>query len=478
MPFDVQIVNLVLLIAAIVLLIVNLVRRPKGDDRQEKKIEETAQRMNEGFSRLEGKIDSGSQTSAEQVSRLRSEVSDTLRNSMQAQTEALNRGFQGQNDTLAKGLQSQNETLTKGLQSQSDTLNRGLKAQSDQLLSASKLQNDTLTGMKDSMTKSLADTTEKLTASNEKKLDEIRGVVSEKLDKTLNERLDTNFRQVGDQLGKLYKSLGELQNLSEGVTDLNKTLSNVKTRGTWGEVQLGRILEQTLTPGQYEENIATKKNSSDRVEYAIKFPAPEDGKGSVYLPIDSKFPSDLYNHILDASEAGDPKAVEAAVGELKNRILTEARTIRDKYISPPQTTNYAIMFLPTEGLYAEVLRINDLTEQCQAMGILIAGPTTITAILNSLQAGFRNMALSKKSFEVMKLLEAIKAQFTKMDAEVEKTQKKLSEAMSSTDKLQSRTRLITRRMQKIGEMDMEDAKQVIDLDEDADALPADSDSDE
>ena len=389
--------------------------------------------------------------------------------------------MQAQTETLNKGMQAQTETLNRGMQNQSDTLSRGLKAQSDQLLQASKLQNDTLTGMKDSMVKSLADTTEKLTASNEKKLDEIRGVVSEKLDKTLNERLDTNFRQVGDQLGKLYKSLGELQNLSEGVTDLNKTLSNVKTRGTWGEVQLGRILEQTLTPGQYEENIATKKNSSDRVEYAIKFPAPEDGKGSVYLPIDSKFPSDLYNHILDASEAGDAKAVEAAVGELKNRILTEARTIRDKYISPPQTTNYAIMFLPTEGLYAEVLRINDLTEQCQAMGILVAGPTTITAILNSLQAGFRNMALSKKSFEVMKLLEAIKAQFAKMDAEVEKTQKKLSEAMSSTDKLQNRTRIITRRMQKIGEMDMNEAKGVIDLDEDehdAASLPGDSDSDE
>ncbi len=468
MPIDVQTVNLILLIAAILLLLVNLFR--KSDQSGRDQLEDFSGRLNKDLARLEGKIDSGNQTDAEQISRLRSEVSATLRDGMQAQTETLN-----------KGMQAQTETLNRGMQNQSDTLSRGLKAQSDQLLQASKLQNDTLTGMKDSMVKSLADTTEKLTASNEKKLDEIRGVVSEKLDKTLNERLDTNFRQVGDQLGKLYKSLGELQNLSEGVTDLNKTLSNVKTRGTWGEVQLGRILEQTLTPGQYEENIATKKNSSDRVEYAIKFPAPEDGKGSVYLPIDSKFPSDLYNHILDASEAGDAKAVEAAVGELKNRILTEARTIRDKYISPPQTTNYAIMFLPTEGLYAEVLRINDLTEQCQAMGILVAGPTTITAILNSLQAGFRNMALSKKSFEVMKLLEAIKAQFAKMDAEVEKTQKKLSEAMSSTDKLQNRTRIITRRMQKIGEMDMNEAKGVIDLDEDehdAASLPGDSDSDE
>ena len=274
MPIDVQTVNLILLIAAILLLLVNLFR--KSDQSGRDQLEDFSGRLNKDLARLEGKIDSGNQTDAEQISRLRSEVSATLRDGMQAQTETLN-----------KGMQAQTETLNRGMQNQSDTLSRGLKAQSDQLLQASKLQNDTLTGMKDSMVKSLADTTEKLTASNEKKLDEIRGVVSEKLDKTLNERLDTNFRQVGDQLGKLYKSLGELQNLSEGVTDLNKTLSNVKTRGTWGEVQLGRILEQTLTPGQYEENIATKKNSSDRVEYAIKFPAPEDGKGSVYLPIDS-----------------------------------------------------------------------------------------------------------------------------------------------------------------------------------------------
>ncbi|MEE3420030.1 MAG: DNA recombination protein RmuC [Lachnospiraceae bacterium] len=410
------------------------------------KMDRLSHEVHGDLTRLEGQIENGSKTSAEQISRLRSEVTDDLR---------------------------------AGMKAQSDTLTAGLKTQSDQLLHASRLQTESLGQMQDRMVRTLTDTTTSLVNSNEKKLDEIRGVVSDKLDKTLNERLDTNFRQIGDQLGRLYKSLGELQNLSEGVTDLNKTLTNVKTRGTWGEVQLGRILEQTLTKSQYEENVATKKNSSDRVEYAVRFPAPEGGNGFVYLPIDSKFPSDIYNHIVDASETGDPKALENAVNLLRNRILEEARTIRDKYIAPPHTTNYAIMFLPTEGLYAEVLRINGLTEQCQSMGILVAGPTTITAILNSLEAGFRNVALSKKSVEVMKLLEAVKAQFTKMDAEVEKTQKKLSEAMSSTDKLHSRTRLITRRMQKIGEMDIDEAESVIDLssDPDQDLLPDESPDD-
>ena len=216
-----------------------------------------------------------------------------------------------------------------------------------------------------------------------------------------------------------------------------------------------------MTRSQYAENVATKKNSDDRVEYAVRFPS-QDGTGeSVYLPIDSKFPSDIYNRIVDASAAGDPQALAAAVGLLKGRILDEARTIRDKYLSPPRTTNYAIMFLPTEGLYAEVLRVDGLTEQCQALGVIVAGPTTVTAILNSLQAGFRNVMLSKKSVEVMKLLEAVKAQFAHMDEEVEKTQKQLSAAVSSTDKLAHRTKIIKSRMRNIGEMDISEAESIL-----------------
>ena len=201
------------------------------------------------------------------------------------------------------------------------------------------------------------------------------------------------------------------------------------------------------------------------MEFAIKFPAQDGTDETVYLPIDAKFPSDIYNKIVDASESGDAKRMSAVTAELRQRILTEARTIRDKYLNPPHTTNYAVMFLPTEGLYAEVLRIDGLTEKCQAMGIIVAGPTTITAILNSLQAGFRNIALSKKSVEVMKLLEAVKAQFARMDEEVTRTQKKLHEAQAANDQLHHRTRIIQKRMRNIAEMEVPEAEALLEIKE-------------
>ena len=362
-----------------------------------------------------------------------------------------------------------NTALRDGLSEQSRQQREMSIIVSEQMLSASRNQTDTLLKLQDSVTRTLTESMDRLQSSNEEKLDQIRGVVDEKLDKTLNERLDTNFKMVGDQLGLLYKSLGELQSLSSGVSDLNRTLANVKTRGVWGEVQLGRILEQTMTKSQYAANVATKPNSDDRVEYAVLFPA-QDGSGEqVYLPIDAKFPSDIYNRIIEAGESGDAKVMAAVTQELKVRILDEARTIRDKYLSPPHTTNYGIMFLPTEGLYAEVLRIDGLTEKCQQIGVIVAGPTTITAILNSLQAGFRNVALSKKSFEVMKLLEAVKTQFAKLDDEVERTQKKLSDATKSTDRLRHRTELIQRRMRNVTELDSAEARRLLDLEsEDSD----------
>ena len=356
-----------------------------------------------------------------------------------------------------------NTALRDGLSEQSRQQREMSIIVSEQMLSSSRNQTDSLLKLQDSVTRTLTESMDRLQSSNEEKLDQIRGVVDEKLDKTLNERLDTNFKMVGDQLGLLYKSLGELQALSSGVSDLNRTLANVKTRGVWGEVQLGRILEQTMTKSQYAANVATKPNSDDRVEYAVLFPA-QDGSGEqVYLPIDAKFPSDIYNRIIEAGESGDAKVMAAVTQELKVRILDEARTIRDKYLSPPHTTNYGIMFLPTEGLYAEVLRIDGLTEKCQQIGVIVAGPTTITAILNSLQAGFRNVALSKKSFEVMKLLEAVKTQFAKLDDEVERTQKKLSDATKSTDRLRHRTELIQRRMRNVTELDAAEARKLLDL---------------
>ena len=419
---------IILLVAVLVLLALLLIQYSKGwaQNVSAERIED----LQDELVRIGEQVQTTARTTAEYNAQLRSEINTALR------------------DGLSEQSRQQRETSI---------------IVSEQMLSASRNQTDSLLKLQDSVTRTLTESMDRLQSSNEEKLDQIRGVVDEKLDKTLNERLDTNFKMVGDQLGLLYKSLGELQALSSGVSDLNRTLANVKTRGVWGEVQLGRILEQTMTKSQYAVNVVTKPNSDDRVEYAVLFPA-QDGSGEqVYLPIDAKFPSDIYNRIIEAGESGDAKVMAAVTQELKVRILDEARTIRDKYLSPPHTTNYGIMFLPTEGLYAEVLRIDGLTEKCQQIGVIVAGPTTITAILNSLQAGFRNVALSKKSFEVMKLLEAVKTQFAKLDDEVERTQKKLSDATKSTDRLRHRTELIQRRMRNVTELDAAEARKLLDL---------------
>ena len=419
---------IILLVAVLVLLALLLIQYSKG--RAQNVSAERIEDLQDELVRIGEQVQTTGRTTAEYNAQLRSEVNTALR------------------DGLSEQSRQQRETSI---------------IVSEQMLSASRNQTDSLLKLQDSVTRTLTESMDRLQSSNEEKLDQIRGVVDEKLDKTLNERLDTNFKMVGDQLGLLYKSLGELQALSSGVSDLNRTLANVKTRGVWGEVQLGRILEQTMTKSQYAVNVVTKPNSDDRVEYAVLFPA-QDGSGEqVYLPIDAKFPSDIYNRIIEAGESGDAKVMAAVTQELKVRILDEARTIRDKYLSPPHTTNYGIMFLPTEGLYAEVLRIDGLTEKCQQIGVIVAGPTTITAILNSLQAGFRNVALSKKSFEVMKLLEAVKTQFAKLDDEVERTQKKLSDATKSTDRLRHRTELIQRRMRNVTELDAAEARKLLDL---------------
>ena len=418
----------ILLLTAVVLLVLVLLRL--GQTVSAGVSAERIEDLQDELVRIGEQVQTTARTTAEYNAQLRSEVNTALR------------------DGLSEQSRQQRETSI---------------IVSEQMLSASRNQTDSLLKLQDSVTRTLTESMDRLQSSNEEKLDQIRGVVDEKLDKTLNERLDTNFKMVGDQLGLLYKSLGELQALSSGVSDLNRTLANVKTRGVWGEVQLGRILEQTMTKSQYAVNVVTKPNSDDRVEYAVLFPA-QDGSGEqVYLPIDAKFPSDIYNRIIEAGESGDAKVMAAVTQELKVRILDEARTIRDKYLSPPHTTNYGIMFLPTEGLYAEVLRIDGLTEKCQQIGVIVAGPTTITAILNSLQAGFRNVALSKKSFEVMKLLEAVKTQFAKLDDEVERTQKKLSDATKSTDRLRHRTELIQRRMRDVTELDAAEARKLLDL---------------
>ncbi len=297
--------------------------------------------------------------------------------------------------------------------------------------------------------KSISEGLSTIQEATDRKLTEIQKNVDAKLDKNLNERLDESFKQVGERLESLYKSLGELKSLESGVVSLNKTLSNVKARGVYGEMALENILANILDNSQYDTNVATKPRSSERVEFAVKIP-DKDNKGFIYLPIDSKFPADIYAKVLEAAENADTVALKLAITELKTRIKKEALTIRDKYISPPNTTDFAIMFLPTEGLYSEVLRIDGLVEECQEKcKIVIAGPTTLTALLNSLSVGFKYLTVNKKSEEIMKLLGNFKGQFEKFNDLIARTQNRISDAQKAADQLRDRSSMIQKKLDKV-----------------------------
>ncbi|HOE58023.1 MAG TPA: DNA recombination protein RmuC [Bacillota bacterium] len=298
-----------------------------------------------------------------------------------------------------------------------------------------------------------------LQEDNNKKLDQMRATVDEKLNATLEQRLGESFRLVSERLEMVHKGLGEMQALATGVGDLKKVLTNVKTRGTWGEIQLGNILEQILTPEQYSKNVATRKNSSDRVEYAIKLPG-RDGKEveAVWLPIDSKFPQEDYQRLIDAQEQGNPAKAEEASKALEVSIKNSARDIRNKYINPPGTTDFGIMFLPTEGLYAEVLRRPGLCDCLQQQYRIVAvGPTNLVALLNSLQMGFRTIAIEKRSSEVWNLLGAVKTEFGKFGDILDKTQKKLQEASNTIEDAARKSRSIGRKLKNVQELPTDDS---------------------
>mgnify|MGYP000398032844 CR=1 FL=1 len=290
--------------------------------------------------------------------------------------------------------------------------------------------------------------------NNSKKLEEMRQTVDEKLHSTLEKRLGESFKLVSERLEAVREGLGEMKNLAVGVGDLKKVLTNVKTRGTWGEIQLGNLIEQILTTDQYAKNIVTKKNSNERVEFAIKMPGRSENKdGFCWLPIDAKFPMEDYHRLLAAQDTADISLIEEASKALENRIKIEAKSIQEKYIEPPNTTDVALLFLPVEGLFAEVLRRPGLFEKLQTENkVIITGPTTLTAILNSLQMGFRTLAIEKRTSEVWSLLGAVKAEFGKFGDVLEKTQDKLRQASESIDSAKVRTRAIERKLKDVQEL--------------------------
>lgn len=342
------------------------------------------------------------------------------------------------------------EELKNGLKSFEDKFTANVKDFNElqrQKLDAMMLQLDKIRETVESRLKMLQD-------ENIKKLDEMRATVDEKLQTTLEKRLSESFNQVSERLEQVHKGLGEMQNLAIGVGDLKKVLSNVKTRGIMGEIQLGNILEQIMSPEQYSRDIATKKDTRENVEYAIKLPGKDDSGQVVYLPIDSKFPLEDYHALLDAYERSDNDTVITASRSLESSIKKFAKDIRDKYIDPPYTTDFGIMFLPVEGLYAEVVRRTSLIETLQReYKIVITGPTTLAAILNSLQMGFRTLAIEKRSSEVWKILGAVKTEFTRFGDVLRKAQEKISKAGEDIDQLVgTRTRQIQNKLKAVQEL--------------------------
>lgn len=289
----------------------------------------------------------------------------------------------------------------------------------------------------------------KLQRDNNEKLEKMRATVEEKLQDTLEKRLNESFKIVSERLEQVHKGLGEMQNLATGVGDLKKVLTNVKTRGIWGEVQLDALIEQVLSPNQYEKNAPVRPNTLDRVECVVKLPGKDDAK-EVLLPIDAKFPLEDYQRLINAYEEGDKEQVDATFKSLETAIKREAKTISEKYIHPPHTTDFAIMFLPIEGLYAEVLKKPGMIEMFQReYRIIVTSPTTLLAILNSLQMGFRTLAIQKRSSEVWKLLASFKKEFDTFTGILGKTKKKLDEASNVISQAETRTRVIQRKLNKV-----------------------------
>jgi len=356
---------------------------------------------------------------------------------------------------LNQGLKEFRETMERTLKSSQESFDRNVQ-------SFNNLQRERFGQMEDKQNK--------LVESTEKRLDQMRETVEEKLQKTLNERLGQSFKLVSEQLESVQKGLGEMQSLAQDVGGLKKVLSNPKLRGGIGEVQLAMLLEQVLAPEQYQANVQTKKGSSESVEFAIKLPGRDESMGVVYLPVDAKFPKDKYQQLVEAYDQADPDVIDQASKELERTIKQMAGDIHNKYIDPPHTTDFAIMFLPFEGIYAEVVRRASLLEQLQRdYKVIVTGPTTLAAILNSLQMGFRTLAIQKRSSEVWRILGAVKKEFENFGGILEKAQKNLQTASNQIDDvIGKRTRAIQKKLKGVESLSNTEANLLLDTQNDFD----------
>jgi DNA recombination protein RmuC len=390
---------------------------------------------------------------------------ELIREQMEQLDRTLRAEFSRTREAAEVSARQEREELVNSLRASADSLQA--RVAENAALQRSQLdsfaaQLAALTGSNEAKLESVRESVERRLSSlqqdNTSQLERMRVTVDEKLHATLERRLGESFRLVSDRLEQVQLGLGEMKSLATGVGDLKKVLTNVKTRGTWGEVQLGALLEQILTPEQYATNVATRPGSGERVEFAIKLPGKEDHqRNPVWLPIDAKFPQDDYQRLVEAQEQANPQMVEESSKLLENRIRVEAKAIHDKYIDPPHTTDFGILFLPTEGLYAEVLRRPGLADGLQRdLKIMVTGPTTLAALLNSLQMGFRTLAIERRSGEVWTLLGEVKNEFGKFGDVLEKTQKKLQEATNTIEDAGKRTRKIEKKLRQVEDLPVRD----------------------
>lgn len=347
---------------------------------------------------------------------------------------------------LAQTLKNVGDSMSKQLAQSAELQGKQFDSFSQRLSHVSDNNDKRLEAMRQTVEQKLR----QLQEDNTRKLDEMRKTVDEKLQGTLEKRLGESFKQVSERLEMVHKGLGEMQNLAAGVGDLKRIMTNVKTRGVWGEIQLDRLLEQILTPDQYEKNVAPVPGSNARVEFAIRLPGRDDSDHVVYLPIDAKFPTEDFDRIAQATEACDHEALQTAKRALENRIKQSAQDIHNKYLAPPHTTDFGVMFLPTEGLYAEVVRNSALVEDVRRSSrVVITGPTTIAALLNSLQMGFRTLAIEKRSSDVWKILSQVKVEFEKFGNVIAKVKKQLGTVTNTIEQTERRTRVMNRTLRDV-----------------------------
>jgi DNA recombination protein RmuC len=444
---------LITLVVAIIILLV--VFRPK---QQQTDVSSKIDLFSASLQRVESGLKDDFQRNREESTRLSKENRDELSNSLKdfktemsetlrLITEENRKALEKLSNTVEQKLIMLSEQSGKNAEQQREALEKSIKnfqeAFDKSVQSFNEVQREKFSQLENRQNELIVNT--------EKKLESIRVTVEEKLEKTLSERLGQSFETVGKQLIEVQKGLGEMQTLAQDVGGLKKVLANVKNRGGVGEIQLEMLLEQILAPDQFAANVKTKEGSNDLVEFAIKLPGRDDAQSTVYLPIDAKFPRDVYEKVVDAYDKADPTMIESANKEMENTIKKMAKDISDKYLDPPHTTDFAIMFLPFEGIYAEVIRRSNLLEQLQReFKIVVTGPTTLAAILNSLQMGFRTLVIQKRSSEVWKILSAVKTEFEKFGGLLDKAQKQISSAGETIDQLKgTRTRAIQRQLRDV-----------------------------